>query len=479
MTKLTIISLVALIFLKHGNAKAESFAETLKQVDHDFFERSFNMCDMEYHDKHVSEDLIFYHDQSGFQDFEKFNDNIRKYICSGIGPKPIRRLFPGSLNSHPLYENGKLYGAVQSGRHAFYIKHQDGTEELTSTADFTNTWTLENGKWLLSNVLSYNHESPSADEKEIENVLSDSKVPALAIGLIKNGEVTDVNVYGKLHSSAPAPLNSLFKVASLTKPIVTMLTLKLIQAGELSFDEKLYKYWIDPDIRDEVYLKELSIYHVLTHQTGFMNWRWMSEDKQLSFLYRPGEGYGYSGEGFEYLRKSLEAKFETSIEELAKKYVFRPAGMTDTHFWWDDNVDIERYALNHDDKGETYSLNKYFEANAAANLITTISDYTRFLSYVLNQQHIMPNIYKRMISKNVELGEEHYFGIGWEIFDRFSNGDKAIMHTGKDPGVNTLAVFFPSSKNGYVILMNGDNAVPVLNQVLPNLYLGDELWNRR
>ena len=65
------------------------------------------------------------------------------------------------------------------------------------------------------------------------------------------------------------------------------------------------------------------------------------------------------------------------------------------------------------------------------------------------------------------------------IFSGFSTGEALLLHTGKDPGVSTAALLFPHSGNGYVIFMNGDNNVPVLEQLLPQLYLGAELWQRK
>ena len=470
---------IAILLSFACNLEATSFEEQMKQLDTTFFERSFNACDISYLDKHVSPKLVFYHDQSGVQDFALFKSNIKKYICGGKGPKPIRHLFPGSLTSNPLYKDGELYGVIQQGSHAFYLQDDKGVEIMTSTADFIHTWLIQDARWVLSNVLSYNHQSPDDKTKKVLEILSSKNVPALAIGVINNGEIVRTQVYGKLDKISPAPQNALFKVASLTKPIVSMITLKLIQAGQLSLDEPLAQYYVDPDLDNSELLSLLTVKHAITHQTGFMNWRWMSEDNQLKFQFPPGQGFGYSGEGFEYLRKVLEAKFNKPMEALAEELVFRPAGMSDTHFWWDESVDVERYARNYNEQGDAYLVEKYYEANAAANVITTISDYTKFLAYVLNQKNEMPKLYYDMISKQVDIEENHYFGLGWEVFSNFLNGDKAVMHTGKDPGVNTLAVFFPKSENGYVIFMNGDNALPVLENVIPDMYLGNELWNRR
>lgn len=139
--------------------KNDSLYVELQKQDSMFFERSFNQCDLVYLEKKIAKDLSFYHDISGFQDREAFFTNVKKYICSGLGKKPIRRLEEGSLEVYPLYASGVLYGAIQHGVHHFYMK--DSThEEWTGTAKFTSVWVLQNGNWMLSTVLSYNHEAP-------------------------------------------------------------------------------------------------------------------------------------------------------------------------------------------------------------------------------------------------------------------------------------------------------------------------------
>ncbi|MHC9510494.1 serine hydrolase [Kangiella sp. M94] len=457
---------------------ALSLAEELAQQDAELFKRGFNNCDTDYLQQHVSNDLVFYHDEGGIQDKEQFMSSVVKNICSNPDVKPIRKLVESSIETFPLHKNGKLYGAIQQGEHEFYIRREGYPDKLTSTAKFTHVWLKEDADWQLANVLSYDHVSPNNEQLK-EQLLTDNNVPALGIGVIENGKIANIKVYGERKKEEPATEDTIFKVASLTKPIVAFVTLKLVDEGRLKLDEPLHSYWIDPDLVDDKRHEMLTVRHVLTHQTGFDNWRWMNPTEKLRFNFDPGTEHQYSGEGFEYLRKALEIKFNTTIEELAAEYLFEPAQMDDTHFWWNDEVDVERYAHNHDEKGQLITLKKYYSANAAANLLTTVADYSKFISYMMQQSEEHPNLYNDIVSKQIRIGENHHFGLGWEIFTDFSNDEYALLHTGRDPGVNTLAIFFPNSKNGYVIFMNGDNALPVLEHVLKDSYLGDELWQRR
>lgn len=469
--------LLALPFIVLAD-ESSHFQDQMAALDQSFFQRSFNECDIDYLKQHISEDLRFFHDQSGRQDIHVFMENVQRNICTGTKNKPIRELIPGSLESFPLYEKGELYGAIQHGEHAFYLRN-DSQRTLTSTAKFTNTWQLADGTWKLSVSLSYDHQVPDDSEKQLLKTLRDSGVSAVGMGTVSDGRVDTVKVLGTLDGNVPAPTNTLFKVASLTKPIVTLVTLKLVHAGKLSLDEPLSHYWLDADVKDDPRTRMLTPRIILSHESGFDNWRRMSATGKLTFNYTPGQGFGYSGEGFEYLRKALEAKFGESLEELAKRYVFEPAGMSDTHFWWTDKVDAKRYARSFDEHGTRYPLNKYYQANAASNLITTVGDYTLFMQYIFQQEQLMPELYDLMTVPNRKLGEDHYFSLGWEILSGFEHDEHAVLHTGKEQGVNALALFFPKSKNAYVLLMNGDNAEPVMEQVLPQLYLGSALWNRR
>lgn len=455
----------------------------LKKQDSIFFERGFNQCDIAYLEKTVSEDLKFYHDQSGFQDRQAFFENTKRNICSNPGQKPVRKLEQGSLTVFPLYNNGSLYGAIQSGVHHFYIRENNKEDLRTSTARFTSVWVLENDEWKLAEVLSYDHlasEPKKPELSRIEQLLKDNNVPALGLGVIERGKLQKVEVYGTLDQKAVAPYNTIFKVASLTKPIVALTTLKLVDKGILSLDEPLYQYWVDPDIKRDNRHKKLTPRIVLTHQTGFPNWRYMTESNILAFQFEPGTKHQYSGEGFEYLRKAIENKFGKSIEELAEELVFAPSEMTDTRFWWDSSMDESRYAQNFDSNGDKISTAKYYEANAAANLLTTVEDYGRFLEYVINGAGLSQELFQEMQQHQVTLKENGFFGLGWEILAGFSNGEYALLHTGKDPGVSTLAILFPKSKNGYLIFLNGDNVNKVYEELLTNrLYLGEELWGMR
>ena len=160
----TILSLVILTIstgIVQGQvSRTSELFLTLKNQDSIFFKRGFNQCDLEYLEKAVHKDLMFYHDQSGIQNRAVFLENTKRYICSDPNKKPIRKIIEQSLEVFPLYNNGVLYGAIQSGVHDFFIREPNKEDVHTSRAKFTHLYLLENGDWLLKEVFSFDHNTP-------------------------------------------------------------------------------------------------------------------------------------------------------------------------------------------------------------------------------------------------------------------------------------------------------------------------------
>ncbi|WP_435522241.1 serine hydrolase domain-containing protein [Chryseobacterium indoltheticum] len=248
-------------------------------------------------------------------------------------------------------------------------------------------------------------------------MLKSNNIPTLGLGIIENGKLSEIKVYGKLNDKTVASYNSLFNVASLTKPITAMTVLRLVSLGKWNLDEPLDKYFIDSDIAKDPRHKKLTTRLILSHQTGFPNWRWMNNDKKLRFEFNPGTKYQYSGEGFEYLRKALENKFHKSLEELAKEFVFQPLDMKDTSYIWNEKKYSERIIFGYNNSGKHAEIVKNKTPNAADDLITSVEDYGKFLVAVLNNDLLSSKIAEEMKTKQTETKKDKFFGLGFEIYD--------------------------------------------------------------
>jgi CubicO group peptidase (beta-lactamase class C family) len=308
--------------------------------------------------------------------------------------------------------------------------------------------------------------------------MNEYKIPAAAFGVIELGTVKSTKVLGQIKAGVNAGENTLFQVASLTKPIVEMTTLRLVSQQLWSLDEPLFHYWTDPDVAHDTRNKLLTTRHVIAHQTGFVNWRWLHSTGKLTFDFTPGTQTQYSGEGLEYLKRALEVKFGMPLQAIAQKYLFTPAGMYDTHFYWDDRVEEERYAIAYNKAGTAYEVRKNTDASAADLLMTTIADYTNFGASVINKQGLTEAIWKDMIRIQGK-DKAAKFGLGWEVYSGLANDEFALIHTGSDPGVRTIILLLPKSKRGLVVFTNSDNGMQLVLKVLSHsLDVGDELIRR-
>lgn len=305
------------------------------------------------------------------------------------------------------------------------------------------------------------------NQSELEEWLAENNIPILGLGIIDNGKLSQIQVFGNIKPKEKAPYNTIFNVASLTKPITAIVTLKLVSQGKWNLDEPLNEYWIDSDIKNDTRTKLLTTRHILSHQTGFPNWR----DGKLKFMFTPGTQYQYSGEGFEYLRKALENKFKKNLNQLAFELIFEPLKMQDTNYIWDKNTDEPRVALGFDNEGNNYEFHKRKTENAADDLLTTIKDYGAFLISVMEGEGLSKNILNEMQSNQVATKNGKHFTLGFEKYD-FKDGNYALSHGGADKGVQTIVFIFPKTKQGILIFTNVDDGYKVFEKLLID-HLGD------
>ncbi len=484
MTKKNILCSIIFIFFGTSSQaqidKNSELYQTILSKDSLLFEIGFNHCNITQFENLLSDKFEFFHDKDSISNKKEFLYNLKNGLCKSPTKYQSRReLITESTEIYPLYKNKVLYGAIQTGNHKFYETIVGTEEKFASTAKFTHVWLLENGIWRLTKSLSYDHQENNStnfqssifdNDIEIEKWLIENKVPTLGIGVIKDGKLQQVKVFGEIKKGISAPYNTIFNVASLTKPITAMVTLKLVSLGKWNLDEPICNYWTDPDVSTDKNCKILTTRHILSHQTGFANWRGNNKDGKLYFEFEPGTKYQYSGEGFEYLRKALETKFQKSINKLASELIFEPLQMTDTKYFWDNKTDSSRFAVGYNHKGIAYKTEKNKTANGADNLLTTVEDYGKFLTSVLNSDGLSYKVFNEMIKNHVETKNGKHFGLGFELYD-FGQGEYALSHGGSDKGCQTIVFVFPKTKQGLIIFTNVDDGYKLYEKILKH-YLG-------
>lgn len=314
---------------------------------------------------------------------------------------------------------------------------------------------------------------------DIETQLQNNNVPAIGYGVISEGKLIEHKVIGNLEKGKPAPINTIFNVASITKPVFSLIALKLIDDGVLGLDEPIYPYWTDPEIEEDPRHKLLTPRILLSHQGGFSNWRWNNSDGNLSFNHDPGSQYQYSGEGMEYLKKAIQNITNKNLNELADSLVFSPLGMTDTRLTWDENMDESRFAQWHNAQGEKYDIFKRNEALAADDMMTTVEDLSKFAIYIMNGAGLSDELYNDMTRLQVMVNKRHGYGLGWQIAPITASKDYALVHGGADIGVRARIVIEPIKKSGFIAFTNGDNGQKIIDRLMVDrLSIGGKLLDK-
>jgi len=132
------------------------------------FFQALNNCDLKTYESFLTDDFEFYHDRGGLT---KSREAEMKSMTSFCGEqrqrqKLRRELIRESVEVSPI----KDFGAVQTGRHRFFLVIDDKTEKLIEEAKFTNVWQRQSSGWKLSRVISYDHR-PISNVQLADNIL--------------------------------------------------------------------------------------------------------------------------------------------------------------------------------------------------------------------------------------------------------------------------------------------------------------------
>jgi CubicO group peptidase (beta-lactamase class C family) len=230
-----------------------------------------------------------------------------------------------------------------------------------------------------------------------------------------------------VNDSARTPLDAgtIFEAASLSKPVFAYVVLRLVDRGEFDLDRPLFEMLQYPRLAHDERYKRISARMVLSHGTGLPNWG----GEKLTLGFEPGTAYGYSGEGFVFLQKALERVTGRSLEELARREVFEPLGMTRSSFVWE-----ERFAGNaayaRDWLWKVAPVHRYAEANAAASLLTTATDYAKFVAALLTGRGLSATMWREFLSPVRESNPGLYVGLGIRVED--GPAGRTFYHSGNN-----------------------------------------------
>ncbi|GAA0536025.1 hypothetical protein GCM10009415_17200 [Chitinophaga japonensis] len=307
------------------------------------------------------------------------------------------------------------------------------------------------------------------------------QIPGVSLALIKDGRLVYYKTYGVRNTFTGEKVDehTLFEAASVTKPVFAFAVQRLAERGVIDLDKPLYLYLPYEDIAYDERYKLITARHVLTHRTGFPNWRWMNKDGKLNLLFTPGTKYNYSGEGFEYLKMVVEKITGKKVEQVLQEEVIQPVGLYHTFFSRNDS--LKQMVAN----GHFDMLPVYDELPAspgmAYSMHTEARIFTRFMLYLLEQKGLNAETYHTMLQKqsdfNYDPGEEKpaipaYMGMSLEI--RETPFGKSFGHGGNNGDFRCHFEVYKDLKMGYVAFTNANTAYPMLSVLRQFLVEGKE-----
>ena len=156
-------------------------------------------------------------------------------------------------------------------------------------------------------------------KKKIPELMDSYGIHGLAFALIRDGKVVGDGSFGlqNLERKIPVTEDTLFASASIAKPVVAYLAMKLIDEGKLALDESLQSYLTEPYLENQPLLKQITARHVLTHTTGFPNWGKIRYNPNIFFT--PGERFSYSNESFIYINTHILIYYPENYRKIARK----------------------------------------------------------------------------------------------------------------------------------------------------------------
>src|SRR5262245_4999371 len=242
-------------------------------------------------------------------------------------------------------------------------------------------------------------------ERDLPVLMKAADVPGLSIALVRDGNVAWVRAFGVKDSKSKDPVTdeTVFEAASLSKPVFAYAVMKLVDASRIDLDKPLNQYLRgDYDVGPDPRLSQITARRVLSHTTGFPNWR--GGDPKLKIYFTPGEKFSYSGEGFVYLSKVVEHITGEKLNDFMKRMVFDPLGMTSSSYVWQESYETLK-TFRHNSVGEVTGRNKPEQPNATASLHTTAQEFGRFVSAILKGTGLKKETQKLMLTPQIKVSE--------------------------------------------------------------------------
>ncbi|HET7553390.1 MAG TPA: serine hydrolase, partial [Gemmatimonadaceae bacterium] len=331
--------------------------------------------------------------------------------------------------------------------------------------------------------------SPKGFDDYAEKALRDWRAPGAAIAVVKNDSIVFARGYGvrELGKSDPVDANTIFGIASTTKAFTSGALGILVDEKKMAWDDPVTKYLPWFQIEGPYITRELMVRDLLTHRTGLPRgdrlW-YASGLSRTEVLHRVRRlepswsfrsHYGYQNIMFMAAGEVAAAASGMSWDDLVRKKIFTPLGMTRTTTTIRALPAMQDVAMPHELRNDTVyvipwrnmdNLGPAGSMNSSANdlaqwlrmqLRDGIYAGKRIMSDSVVEEMHTPQTVIRMSDESRELYDDTHFmayGLGWSLRDY--HGRLLISHGGVIDGMRTEIGMVPGDSLAIVVLANLD-----------------------
>ena len=329
--------------------------------------------------------------------------------------------------------------------------------------------------------LSLNLLAEIPQKDEIDKVFAKfdkPNVPGASLGIIQDGKLIYARGYGmaNLEYDIPNDAKSVFRIGSTSKQFTAACIVLLSQKGKLSLTDTLDKFF--PDFPD--YAKEVTVQHLLNHTSGIRDYltlaalkgfradeyyedadvmQWLVSQQNINF--KPGEEFLYSNSGYWLLGQIVNKVAEMNMSEFAEKEMFKPLGMSNTHFHNDHNRIIKNRASGYSPKGEnTFEINMTtLNMIGDGGIFTTIEDILLW-DQAYYQSEVLNKDFWDLMTKQGKLNNSNTLDYASGLFIDEYKGLKIISHGGAFVGFRAELLRFPEQHMSVALFANRGDANP-------------------
>ena len=325
----------------------------------------------------------------------------------------------------------------------------------------------------------------------VTRLMHAAEVTGVGLAIFNHGQIAYLKTYGVRDKEKNLLLteDSVMTAASLTKAAFAYMVMQLVDEKRLDLDKPVYQYLPKPlpeyplykDLAGDSRYKRITARMLLSHTSGFPNWRWLNEDRKLNINFEPGSRYAYSGEGINLLQLVVETITNKPLQDLMKTRVFEPFGMTRSSMVWESRFEND-FADGYDEWGRPIAPARRSKADAAGGMVTTPGDFARFMQAVMQGKRLRKQTRELMLSPQVQIVSKHEFpslasettdenksirlsyGLAWGLY--WTPYGKAFFKEGHDEGWRNYTVCFDDRKTGILIMTNSSNGEGIYKELL-------------